>query len=67
VGVWKRFRKRSATGCLSRSGSSLPEGERSLGAGDGMVAMGAATMGDGRGAAGMSSKVMCSLRSCPRC
>jgi len=67
AGALKRWGKRSATGCSSRSGSSLPEGKRSSGAGDGTVAMGAVTIGDGRGVAGMSSRVMCSLRSCPRC
>jgi len=67
AGAWKRLGKRSATGCLDRSGSSPTEGERSSGAGDGTVAMGAVTMGNGRGVAGMSSRVMCSLRSCPRC
>jgi len=42
-------------------------GERGPGAGDGTVATGASTMGGGKGAAGMSSKVTCSPRSCPRC
>jgi len=54
-------------GCSSRSSSSPVEGEHGLGVGDGTVAMGAATMGDRRGAAGMSSKTTYSLRSCPRC
>jgi len=65
--VWKRLGKRSATGCSGKSGSNPREGAHDLGVGDGMVAMGAAMMGDGRGAAGMSSKVTCSLRLCPRC
>jgi len=67
AGVWKRLGKRLATGCSYRSSSGPTEGEYSLGAGDGTVAMGASTTGDGRGAAGISSRTMCSLRSCPRC
>jgi len=42
-------------------------GECGLGAEDGTVAMGASTMGGGKGAAGMSSKVTCSPRLYPRC
>jgi len=64
--VWKRLGKRSATG-TSKSGNKFAGGVRGLGAGDGTVAMGTATMGDGRGAARMSLRVTYSLRLCPRC
>ena len=62
----KRLGKRAAIG-TSESGNSSPRGVHSSGVGDRTVAMGALMMGDGRGAAGMSSKIMCSLRLCPRC
>jgi len=58
MGAWKRLGKRSATG--TSASSSLPRGVRGLGVGDGTVAIGATTIGDGRGAAGMSSVVVCS-------
>jgi len=41
-------------------------GECGSGAGDGTVATGASMMGGGKGAAGMSSRVTCSLRLYPR-
>jgi len=58
VGAWKRLGKRSATG-TSESSSSSVRGACGSGAGDGMVATQASTMGDGRGVAGMSSRVTC--------
>jgi len=74
VGAWNRLGKRLATGKASAVGSgscrtcSNPGvGECGLGAGDRMVVTGATTMGDGRGAAGMSSRVTCPPRSYPRC
>ena len=66
AGAWKRLGKRLATGCSCKTGSNSTEGERGLGAGDGTVATGVSTTGGGKGAAGMSSRVMCSSRLCPR-
>ena len=66
AGAVKRLGKRSVRGTSARRDTPGEDG-RDLGAEDGTVATGAATMGDGRGAAGMFSRVMCSLRSCPRC
>jgi len=56
--MWKRLGKRSATG-TSESGNKSARGVCSLGAGDRIVATGAVTMGDRRGAAGISSRAMC--------
>jgi len=55
--VWKRLGKRSATSTSGRSSSSV-RGACSLGAGDGTVVTQASMMGDRRGVAGMSSRVM---------
>jgi len=70
VGAAKRLGKRWASGTFGSGTSergSLRAGSGNLGVGDRTVAMVASTMGSGRGAAGMSSKIMCSPRSCPRC
>jgi len=65
--VWKRLGKRSARGRASGVGSGSRrtcnnpgEGEHSSGVGDRTVVTGAVTHAGGRGAAGMSSRVMCS-------
>ena len=55
------------SGSRTSERESLRAGSGDLGAGDGMVAMGTSTTGSGREVAGMSSKVMCSLRLYPRC
>ena len=66
MGAAKRLGKRLVTD-TSGSRDTPDKSWHSSGVGDGMVAMGAAIMGDGRGAAGMSSRVTWSPRSCPRC
>jgi len=66
AGAVKRLGKRSVRGTSARRDTPGEDG-CDLGTGDRMVATGAAMMGDGRGAARMSSRVMCSLRSYPRC
>jgi len=66
VGATKRLGKRSTRGTSERR-DTPNVGWCGLGAGDRMVATGALRTGDGRGVARMSSRVMWSLRSCPRC